>query len=81
MNQVAELQLSELRASLRDTMNVNMREFADHWSTKKGIRVRTTMINFQGETFVNGGRNIHIDRNSQVQRLRVIRKLYRIYIN
>ena len=62
-------------------MNVNMQEFADHWSTKRGIRVRTTLINFQGETFVNGGRNIHMDRNSQVQRLRIIRKLYKIYIH
>ena len=61
-------------------MNVNMQKFADQWSTKRGIRVKTTMINFEREVFVNEGRNIHIDRNSQVQRLRIIRKLYKIYI-
>ena len=68
-----------MRQSLRDTMNVNMQNFADHWSTKRGIRVKTTMINFQGELFENEGRNIHLDRNSQVQRLRIIRKLYKIH--
>ena len=65
---------------MRDTMNVNMQKFADQWSTKRGIRVKTTMINFEREVFVNEGRNIHIDRNSQVQRLRIIRKLYKINI-
>ena len=59
-------------------MNINLQKFADQWSTKRGIRVRTKMINFEGEVFVNRGRNIHIDRNSQVQRLRDIRKLYKI---
>ena len=59
-------------------MNINLQKFADQWSTKRGIRVRTRMINFEGEIFVNRGRNIHIDRNSQVQRLRDIRKLYKI---
>ena len=77
---MAGLPFSDLRQSLRDTMNVNMQKFADQWSTKRGIRVKTTMINFEGELFVNEGRNIHLDRNSQVQRLRIIRKLYKIYI-
>ena len=44
---VAGLPFSDLRKSLRDTMNVNMQKFADQWSTKRGIRVKTTMINFQ----------------------------------
>ena len=77
-SQKAGLPFSELRQSLRDTMNINLQKFADQWSTKRGIRVRTRMINFEGEIFVNRGRNIHIDRNSQVQRLRDIRKLYKI---
>ena len=55
-------------------MNAQLQEFADYWSTKRGIRVRTQMINFQGETFENGGRNLHIDRNTQVRRLRDLRK-------
>lgn len=72
---------SELRQSLRDTMNINMQKFADQWSTKRGIRVRTRMVNFEGEVFVRDGTDVHLDRNSQVRRLRDIRKLYKIIIN
>ena len=74
ITQIAGLNFSELRKTLRDKMNAQLQEFADYWSTKRGIRVRTQMINFQGETFENGGRNLHIDRNTQVRRLRDLRK-------
>ena len=44
ITQIAGLNFSELRKTLRDKMNAQLQEFADYWSTKKGIRVRTKMI-------------------------------------
>ena len=58
-------------------MNAKMQTFAQKF-TRKGLRTR--VISFERERFDNGGRNIHIDRNSQVQRLHVIRKLYKIFL-
>lgn len=51
-------------------MNASMQKFA-HKFTEKGLRTR--IIPFEQERFESGGRNIHIDRESQVQRLQIIR--------
>ena len=57
-------------------MNAKMQTFAQKF-TRKGLKTR--MITFEHERFDNGGRDIHINRDSQVQRLHVIRKLYKLF--
>lgn len=59
-----------MRGEIRDAMNVQMQTLAQTF-TAKGMKTR--MISFEQERFESGGRNIHIDRESQVQRLHVIR--------
>ena len=63
---------SEVRGEIRNAMNAQMHTFAQKF-TRKGLRTR--IISFERERFESGGRNIHIDRESQVQRLHIIRKL------
>ena len=70
---------SEVRGEVRDAMNAQMQTFAQKF-TRKGLQTR--VITFERERFDrnrDGTRNIHIDRESQVQRLHIIRKLYKIY--
>ena len=55
-----------MREGIRDSMNAKMQTFAQKF-TRKGLKTR--VISFELERFDNGGRNIHIERNSQVQRL------------
>ena len=68
-----------MRGEIRDAMNAQMQTFAQKF-TRKGLKTR--VITFERERFDrnrDGTRNIHIDRESQVQRLHIIRKLYKIY--
>ena len=61
-----------MRGEIRDAMNAQMQTLAQKF-TRKGLQTR--LISFDRERFESGGRNIHIDRESQVQRLHIIRKL------
>ena len=61
-----------MRGDIRDAMNAQMRTFAQKF-TRKGLK--TQLISFEREGFESRGRNIHIDRETQVQRLHIIRKL------